>query len=90
MAEFEGKVRAVEGMVNEIFVTAEQLSDMGFAGIDDYMVTSLNDTLEKYDITEPQYIQHFLAQCRQEGSLVLTEAGWLSVEEVKNWNVNTS
>ncbi len=73
------------GNVNETYVTAYQLTQMGFTGVDDYMVTSLNDTLEKYDITQIQYIQHFLAQCRQEGSSALTEAGWLSVESVKKY-----
>jgi hypothetical protein len=32
-----------------------------------------------------QYIQHFLAQCRQEGSVSLTEAGWLTEEAVKDY-----
>ena len=88
-AEEETEQDTIEGTgkVNEKYVTMEQLEYIGFSGVNGNMITALNDTLELYGITDSTHIQHFLAQCRQEGSLSLTEAGWCDDEYVKEYTM---
>jgi predicted chitinase len=48
------------------YVTADQLKAFGWQNVDDNMVKDLNDALEKYEITKPARIRHFLAQAAKE------------------------
>lgn len=49
------------------------------------MVNDLNRVLHEYSIMTEQQIQFFLAVCIHETRLALTEAGWLSETEVKEY-----
>lgn len=51
------------------YVTAEQMQKLGWTNVNDEMVKGLNNCLQKYDITTPERIRHFLSQCSQESGL---------------------
>ncbi|MFC5450092.1 hypothetical protein [Paenibacillus aestuarii] len=50
-------------------ISAAQLSAFGWRGITDTMLTNLNNTLTKYDITTSARIAHFMSQCGHESGL---------------------
>lgn len=49
-----------------LYVTAAQLEKFGWQNVNASMVIDLNNTLERYGITTPAQIRHFLAQCAKE------------------------
>lgn len=51
------------------YITKEQLIAFGWRGITDAMLDDLNYTLERYDITTPTRIAHFISQCGHESGL---------------------
>jgi len=61
---------------NEV-VTKEQLEQIGWTGVDDDMISDLNNTLVKYDITTPDRIINFISQVSHESGagLYTTELG---------------
>lgn len=50
------------------YVTADQLRRFGWNNVDDNMVRDLNEALERYEITTPVRIRHFISQCAQESN----------------------
>jgi predicted chitinase len=54
-----------------IYVTADQLKQLGWdeSSITDEMVKGLNNALEKYGITTPEKIRHFMSQAMHESGL---------------------
>ncbi|WP_289142943.1 endopeptidase [uncultured Brevibacillus sp.] len=53
----------------KIYVTSDQLTQIGFKNVNDHMVNGLNNTLNKFEITTPDRIRHFLAQVMVESDL---------------------
>ncbi|KZE40469.1 hypothetical protein AV540_25735, partial [Brevibacillus parabrevis] len=53
----------------KIYVTGEQMNQLGFKNVNDNMVQHLNQTLNKFEINTPERIRHFLAQVMVESDL---------------------
>lgn len=50
----------------DTYVTGDQLKRFGWKNVNDNLVRDLNNSLEKYGITTPARIRHFLSQCAKE------------------------
>ncbi|GFP75078.1 peptidoglycan-binding protein [Clostridium fungisolvens] len=55
----------------QIYVTGQQLREIGWKNVTDSMVEDLNRCLGRYEITTLQRIRHFITQCSYESGLGL-------------------
>jgi len=57
---------STQTIVLDVSVLSSQLKDLGWVNVTPEMVKDLIDCLEKYDITTPERIRHFISQCSHE------------------------
>jgi putative chitinase len=54
------------GALGKNIVTAEELRKLGWVNISEPMINDLNNCLQRYSITTPARIRHFISQCSHE------------------------
>ncbi|MCX7746131.1 MAG: hypothetical protein N2645_04435 [Clostridia bacterium] len=50
----------------KIYINADQLKKLGWVKVNDEMLKDLNNCLQRYNITTPERIRHFISQCSHE------------------------